>query len=112
RLEDFDLEPKSFDVVVTISYLEHEPNPRDVLRRIFHLLCSGGVCVHKVPNYDSLLRRVLGQRWSGYRWPEHFQYYTPKTLGRLVAEVGFEVLRIDANPLSDSLWLTAIRPTC
>ncbi|MBU0641469.1 MAG: class I SAM-dependent methyltransferase, partial [Planctomycetes bacterium] len=75
-------------------------------------LCPGGVCVHKVPNYDSLLRRVLGRRWSGYRWPEHFQYYTPKTLGRLVAEVGFEVLRIDANPLSDSLWLTAIRPTC
>ena len=110
RLEDFNLEPRSFDVVVTVSYLEHEPNPRDVLSRIFHLLRPGGVCVHKVPNHGSLLRRVLGRRWSGYRWPEHFQYYTPKTLGHMATEVGFEVLRTDANPLSDNLWLTAIRP--
>ena len=55
---------------------------------MFALLRPGGVCVHKVPNYDSFLRIWLKTRWSGYRWPEHMQYFTPATLGRLLSDAG------------------------
>lgn len=110
RLSDFDLPPASFDLAVTVSYLEHEPRPAPVLRRLFELLRPGGVTVHKTPNYDCLLRRILGARWSGYRWPEHVQYFSPATLGRLLGDVGFQLISVKANPLSDNFWIAARKP--
>lgn len=110
RLEDFALEPASFDVVVTVSYLEHEPRPLAALRRMLALLRPGGVCVHKTPNFASRLRKWLGPRWSGYRWPEHVQYFTPDTLSRMLAAAGFEPLEARANAFSDNFWMAGRRP--
>jgi SAM-dependent methyltransferase len=105
RLEDFDLTPESFDAIVTVSYVEHEPAPRQALQRMQRLLKPGGVCLHKTPNYATKLRKLLGRRWSGYRWPEHVQYFTPGTLGRLLKETGHEVIGGQSNPFSDNFWL-------
>lgn len=110
RLADFPLEAGSFDLAVTVSYLEHEPRPAAVCARLFTLLRPGGICIHKVPNYDSWLRRMMGARWSGYRWPEHVQYFTPATLGRLLTDCGFEVLAVSANRLGDNFWIAARKP--
>ena len=110
RLEDFALEPGSFDLVVAVSYLEHDPEPGPMVRRMFELLRPGGVCALKVPNYGSKLRRLLGRRWSGFRWPEHLQYFSPLTLGRLMADAGFEPLAISAPALGDNLWLASHKP--
>lgn len=107
RLSDFPMEPRSFDAAITVSYLEHEPQPLSVLQRMRALLRPGGWSIHKVPNYDSQLRRWLGPRWSGYRWPEHMQYYTPHTLGRLLTAAGFQVVAVKAHPLSDNFWIAA-----
>jgi len=110
RLQDCNLPAGGFDVAVSISYIEHDPDPLPVMRHVHVLLRPGGVCLHKTPNYNSLLRRVLGRRWSGYRWPEHVQYFTPATLGRLMEKAGFEVLDTRANPLGDNFWLAARKP--
>ena len=105
RLADFPLAPASFDAIVTVSYMEHEPRPLELMRQAAGLLRPGGFAIHKAPNYASKLRSIMGQRWSGYRWPEHFQYYTPTTLGRLMEAAGFEVVRVTANPLGDNFWI-------
>lgn len=110
RLEDAAFSPGGFDLIVSVSYLEHEPEPARVLRRAFELLRPGGACLHKVPNFDSRLRTFLGTRWSGYRWPEHVQYYTPRTLSRLMSAAGFVVAGGTANPWSDNFWLSARKP--
>jgi SAM-dependent methyltransferase len=107
RLADSPAQAASFDAAVTVSYLEHEPQPLEALKRMHSLLKPGGVCIHKVPNYDSLLRMCLGRRWSGYRWPEHMQYYTPTTLTRLLGDAGFETLAVRANPFGDNFWIAA-----
>ncbi len=109
RLADFDLSAESFDVAVLISYLEHEPQPLEVLRRIAALLRSGGACVVKVPNYDSRLRSLRGESWAGFRWPEHVQYFTPATLRAMLEKAGLRVEHVDANPLSDNQWMFARR---
>ncbi len=109
RLEDAALPPASFDVVTAISYLEHDPQPAALLARLHALLRPGGALFIKVPNYASLLRRLRGARWSGYRWPEHVQYFTPQTLTGLVRAAGFEVCEVRAHPLGDNLWLAARR---
>ncbi|MBI5865585.1 MAG: methyltransferase domain-containing protein [Planctomycetes bacterium] len=107
RLADFDLPAESFDLILTVSYLEHDPQPREALVRMHRLLKPGGICAHKTPNYASWLRKTLGRRWSGYRWPEHVQYFTPQLLGRLLTATGFEVIGRQANPLGDNFWLAA-----
>jgi SAM-dependent methyltransferase len=81
RLEDLPLAPGSFDVITAISFLEHDPQPAKLLGQAFNLLRPGGALFIKVPNYDSLLRRWRGTHWSGYRWPEHVQYFTPGHAG-------------------------------
>lgn len=110
RLTDLDQPAGSFDVAVSMSYLEHEPRPAETVRRVFELLRPGGLTAHKVPNYDSRLRRVLGRRWSGYRWPSHVQYFTPTTLGRLLEKAGFEIVGVRANPWGDNFWIAGRKP--
>ena len=107
RVEALDLAGEAFDLCVGVSVVEHEPQPLAMLEHVRTLLKPGGTLALKTPNYDSWLRRLRGRRWSGYRWPEHVQYFTPRTLGRLVERAGFEVVRVLASPLSDNFWLGA-----
>jgi SAM-dependent methyltransferase len=95
-----------FSAVVLRSYLEHEFAPREVLEGVHRILCDGGIVLIKVPNFDSLNRRVRGARWCGFRHPDHVNYFTPRTLALMVRDCGF-MSRIgftDAFPTSDNLW--------
>jgi hypothetical protein len=60
----------------------------------------------KTPNYASLNRRLMGMRWSGFRFPDHVNYFTPATLRELARRAGFSTHYgpTDRNPISDSLW--------
>jgi SAM-dependent methyltransferase len=108
RLSDFALE--RFDVVVAISVLEHDPEPRQMLNQVREILRPDGVLILKVPNLGSYLRRIRGRRWSGFRWPEHVQYFTPATLRSMVERARLEVTWIEADPLSDNVWLATCHP--
>jgi 2-polyprenyl-3-methyl-5-hydroxy-6-metoxy-1,4-benzoquinol methylase len=109
RLEDQALTPASFESAVCISVLEHELHPRELLQRLYALLCPGGVLILKVPNFASWLRVLRGRRWSGYRWPEHVQYFTPQTLAALLRATGFKPVRQWVNPMSDNFWVGALK---
>ncbi len=104
----------SFDGVVMMSYLEHEPNPRQALEQAARLLKPGSRLIVKVPNFACWNRSVRGARWCGFRSPEHVNYFTPELLSRLVTECGFRVLRFgffDRLPTSDNMWLVAEKPS-
>ena len=110
RLQDFDFAAASIDAIVTVSYVEHETRPAAAMRDFFRLLRPGGYCIQKTPNYDSRLRALLGKRWSGYRFPEHVQYFHASTLVRMLREAGFEIAGVHANPLGDNFWVAARKP--
>jgi 2-polyprenyl-3-methyl-5-hydroxy-6-metoxy-1,4-benzoquinol methylase len=106
------LEADSYDGVLMISYLEHEIQPREVLRAAWRVLKPDGLMIAKTPNYGSLNRRVTGARWCGYRFPDHVNYFTPATLSGMLRDCGFEVRRFslrDRSPLGDNMWLVAGR---
>lgn len=95
------------DVVVLSCILEHEIAPLPLLRACRDRLCADGRIVVKVPNYDCLSRRLRGSRWCGYRWPDHVNYFTPRTLAAMADRAGLRVVRMNAAdrwPLSDSLY--------
>ncbi|MFC1672927.1 class I SAM-dependent methyltransferase [Pseudomonadota bacterium] len=84
--------PDGFFAAATLrSYLEHEMNPLPVLRELSRVLQPGGVAIVKVPNYGSLNRVVMGEKWCGFRYPDHLNYFTPQTLKKMATKAGFKV---------------------
>lgn len=99
-----------FDGVVLCSYLEHEYQPVEVLNKIRLKVHLHNILIIKVPNYSSVNRWIRGEKWCGYRFPEHVNYFTPLTLVRTVEMAGFSVKRFntfDRLPTSDNMWLIA-----
>ena len=104
-----ELAGETFDVVTQFGYLEHEWEPVEGLRAAYRVLKPGGVTIIKTPNYACWNRRVMGLDWPGYHLPAHCNYFTPKTLERMLRMTGFERQRrrpAESLPTSDSLWMT------
>lgn len=99
--------PHKFDLVMMSCFLEHESQPLELLRSLHPLLSNDGAIVIKVPNYASWNRRIRGTKWCGYRFPDHVNYFTPRTLRMLAQEAGFSRFRqswLDRNPINDNMY--------
>jgi len=102
-----ELEPASIHVAVMSSFLEHECQPLRLLKQLYPILTSDGAIVLKVPNLACWNRVVRGRKWCGFRFPDHVNYFTPKTLQKLAQEAGYNVSRqnlLDKFPLSDNMY--------
>lgn len=96
-----------FDIIVMASYLEHEASPLEVLENCRKRLKADGTIIVKVPNFACYNRMIRGPRWSGFRWPDHVNYFTPKTLRAMAARAGLDVVRmsaLDTTPFSDNMY--------
>ena len=110
-----DMDPGSASGIVMRSFLEHELRPRELLAQVARVLADDGAAIIKVPNFASANRRVMGPRWCGFRFPGHVNYFTPRTLAAMVVQAGLAVARfrlLDRFPLSDNMWMVAVRPPC
>jgi SAM-dependent methyltransferase len=79
-----------FDAIIMRSYLEHEAQPRLILERAFRRLKPGGKILLRSPNYNSANRFIRGADWCGFRFPDHVNYFTPRSLGALARSIGYE----------------------
>ena len=83
----------AFDAVTLWEVIEHLPDPRGTLRDIHEILTPGGFIALSTPDAGSLVARLAGRRWLGWRKvPEHLYFFDRKSLSRLLSEVGFEVV--------------------
>lgn len=85
----------SFDTVCFFQVFDHLPDPRAVLRAARRTLRPGGVVLCLNHNLDSASARLLGER-SPIIDIEHTHLYTPKTLARMFATEGFQVVESGA----------------
>lgn len=83
-----------FDLITAWSYLEHVPNPSEVLAKIYHLLKQGADCVISCPNFDSFNAKVFRNKWYHLDCPRHLYIYSPKTISGLLEKNGFTVKKI------------------
>lgn len=107
------LPPGEFDVVTQLGFIEHDWRPRAALLAAHRILKPGGLTVIKTPNYASWNRRIRGEKWCGFRFPAHVNYFTPETLSAMLRQCGFDPLPRpwwDRLPTSDSLWMAARKP--
>ena len=84
---------RAFDVVTFWSALEHMNEPRENLIEARRIIKKGGTLIVQVPNAASYQARFFGGGWFALDAPRHRYHFTPETLGRLLAETGFEIYR-------------------
>jgi SAM-dependent methyltransferase len=103
----------TFRLIVMSSFLEHEVNPLPLLRHCRERLAPGGRIVLKVPNFASFNRTIRGAQWCGFRWPDHVNHFTPRTLRAMARQAGLEVERLrflDRQPFSDNMYAVLRKP--
>jgi SAM-dependent methyltransferase len=93
-LEESGLPMGSFDVVSAFHVLEHLADSQAFLRTLAQWVRPGGAVVIEVPNWRSVQRRRLHQRWSGLRPGEHLVHFTPQTLARTMRTSGVQPVQV------------------
>jgi SAM-dependent methyltransferase len=93
-----------FTGVILRGMLEHETQPKMLLRQVKRVLTDSGTVYVKVPNYGGINRRIIGRNWCGFRHPEHVNYFTHRSLRKLTADCGLRLEILNAhNLLNDSI---------
>lgn len=101
-----------FSGAILRSYLEHEHEPFEVLKNLRFTLKDRARVIIKVPNYDSINRKIRKEKWCGFHFPDHVNHFTPKTLLKMVKDTNYDVIKfnfLDYLPTSDNMWMV-IKP--
>jgi len=94
-IEDADLQPAAYDLVVAWMVVEHLHDPGSVLAQMNRLLRPDGNLMISVPNIDCWELRWFGRYNFILNEPTHLQHFSVASIGRLLAASGFEVESID-----------------
>ncbi len=90
----------SVEMVTMWEVIEHVPDPLEELREIRRILRPGGTLALSTPDAGSLVARLLGRRWPGWRKiPEHLYHFDRGTLRQLLTQAGFRVDAMHYVPL-------------
>jgi 2-polyprenyl-3-methyl-5-hydroxy-6-metoxy-1,4-benzoquinol methylase len=95
-------EPSFFDVITSFEVIEHINNPLEDVQKIHYLLAGGGAVYITTPNFSSISKNYLGNKWNVITYPEHLSYYTSATLTHLFKINGFKKINIITTGVSIS----------
>ncbi|MGB7241366.1 MAG: class I SAM-dependent methyltransferase [Sulfitobacter sp.] len=101
----YEFDRTMFDGIVMFSYLEHETDVMGVLKGAHRALKDDGAVYIRVPNFGSLNRRIFGKKWCGFRYPDHVNYFTLKSLKDTAARAGFTTKLVNSVtlPVDDNI---------
>jgi 2-polyprenyl-3-methyl-5-hydroxy-6-metoxy-1,4-benzoquinol methylase len=88
-----DFPDAAFDLVFCSEVIEHMTSPENLVAEMNRVLKPGGYLVLSTPNSAFWLYRLLG--FAGYtvselQHPKHFQFFSQRSLLRLLNSVGFQ----------------------
>jgi len=98
--------PGGFDVVCSFEVIEHVTHPQKELDQLLAVLRPGGLLYMTTPNFNCLARRWAPETWNVVSYPEHLNYFTPRTLHKLLRSKGMRRAWLETTGFSVSRWKT------
>ncbi|MCX5894810.1 MAG: class I SAM-dependent methyltransferase [Proteobacteria bacterium] len=83
-----------FDLVTMHEYLEHEPNPLQILTEARRITRTGGHINIEVPYIGGIPARIFRSRWSQFDVPRHLVFFTPQTLEKMLKRCGYQLVAV------------------
>jgi 2-polyprenyl-3-methyl-5-hydroxy-6-metoxy-1,4-benzoquinol methylase len=84
-----------FDVIASFHVIEHVDSPRRFIRAAVERLKPDGLLVIETPNIDSLPFKLMKARWREFI-PEHYFFFDPRTMSRLLQDHGLDVVAVQS----------------
>ncbi len=109
-LAEVHFDSDSFDVVYMRDVLEHVLNPRPLLEEINRILKPGGIISIAVPNIEGFIHKIVRQNHVVVFGFAHVNYWSPRTLQRILDLSGFEV--IEMRHQTDDLRIPELATYC
>lgn len=100
KLNPEDFSGIEFDIITSFEVIEHINNPQEEIQNFYKLLRKEGLVYLTTPNFNSLLRFRLKDKYNIICYPEHLSYYTPKTLKLLFSSASFKSKKIESTGIS------------
>lgn len=97
----------STDLITAYAVLEHLPDSEESLREIWRILRKGGSLVVDVPNSSSFYEKVSRKHWMWLIPPAHLNYFTFKSLSRVLVKAGFSLEARRTRSTSSQLFIAA-----
>ncbi len=103
-----------FDVVLATEVIEHLFDPQRFLSNAYSLLRPGGIAVLSTPyhGYAKNLAMAVAGRWDAHfatHWlGGHIKFFSPRTLQRMLLEVGFVSVRFRFAGRLPLLWKSMV----
>ena len=97
---------ESYDVICSFEVIEHVTDPGGEIDRMLALLRPGGLLYLTTPNFNCLARRIAPSEWNVASYPEHLNYFTPHTLGKLLQKKKLKRSWLTTSGISLQRWMT------
>lgn len=97
-----------FDIVTSFEVIEHINTPQNEIKIVSNLLRKGGFFYCTTPNFNSILRYYLKEKYNLIEYPEHLAYYTKTTLNKLIKKHGFKQEKFLSTGISITRLNTSI----
>ncbi|NQT27544.1 class I SAM-dependent methyltransferase [candidate division KSB1 bacterium] len=93
----------TFDVIYMRDVFEHIPNPKELLLELNRVAKANCIIVIEVPNIDGLIYKIAKEKHVCIFGFEHLNYWSPKTLRKILNLTGFKVIKTLHNSLDCSM---------
>jgi SAM-dependent methyltransferase len=100
-LENAKYDSESFDSISMFHVLEHTHDPVGLLRECRRILKPGGELTVGVPNYNSIVFRLVGSGWIGLHQPYHLQHFRPASMRHTADRAGLRIAALETESLVD-----------
>lgn len=83
---------KKFDIVLSLSELEHKCDPIDFMKKVKKVLSKSGKILLRIPNYKNIYSMILGDFFYKYDFrSSHNYYFSEKNIDLLIKKVDLTV---------------------
>lgn len=93
RINEFDMKPRYYDVVIMSMVLEHLYNPFQVLDNISKTLKPNGQLLFSIPYYNGIEYKIFGKYSYGLQLPTHICFPTKRILNFFLIKNGFKDIK-------------------